>query len=279
MAKSEFERLNLGPQKVPSLQDRRKQNLKVAARSCSIAKQTIRPLREEASKNGVVDFKKVIRDRMFFAPHSISFVRPLATSLFGTRVGENLDKLQKMINGKEILVMGGGKSLSDITSSSDFSPKRLVNVDPFLNLEDLDKRTLGKDYYKSLPFNPTKKNFQADLKTDGYDTFDEIWATFSVPYYSRTRVEVETLFENGYRLLSPDGTFRVFPLGFIVEKMDREKIKERLAGLQAGLASALDVLAVKNDVKLSTMRDYAYSDVGNFSALIIHKTAKTPGFE
>lgn len=171
---------------------------------------------------------------------------PLAMNLLGINP-EDLTALQEAVEGKKILAIGGGESLDDMTSMRSFSPTTFLNVDPYLKKESL-RRKLAP-YYQSLPFDPTKKDFVHDLQTSGYGTFDEIWATYSLPQYCEDPEEVTQFFENMYEALAPDGTLRIFPLVFYAQRSRSSPL------LIAGLSAALNKLAKESDVELSVRRD------------------------
>ena len=229
------------------MEQRKKANHAVADECVDLAMRKIKVLKAKS-----IDFEEYPRARtLYAAPDYLKekFAAPLAIPLLGIDPEKNFGALREVIDGKRILLVGGGRSLGDVTSSRLFAPKALVNVDPFLPQESIE-RTSAKDYYKSMPLHidPTKRDFITEMHSQGCEIFDEIWVTFSIPHYCKTAEEIEVFFKNMYEMLAPGGYIRIYPMGFFTENLTEEEVSERAYELEPGLLSALDRLAEKDDI-------------------------------
>lgn len=208
------------------------------------------------------NFLNTIRHRGLFTPVTSpqgKEIRPLAFNLFGIDPHDT-DKLKGVVNGKRILAVGGGRSLSDLTTSQDFKPTTVLNVDPYLLYETASRNTEG--YYRSALLDPTTKEFLGGLRTEKYDQFDEIWSTYSIPQYCKNPEEIVTFFQNMYETLAPGGHLRIFPIVFYIERGRMQPL------LITGLNRALSELARKPDIELSVMVDPKDDLLGT---LVVHK--------
>ncbi|MBI5457417.1 hypothetical protein HY971_01700 [Candidatus Kaiserbacteria bacterium] len=197
----------------------------------------------------------------------------LAEVLFGLRPEKNIGALQATINGKRILVVGGGASMDDLLSDNRFAPALLLNVDPFLVEEKPARGAAG--YYRSLPLDAASADFLQALQAGGHDTFDEIWATWSVPHYCKTPDEVARYFANMFKALEPGGTLRICPVTFVVDPMPPIVRTAVVAELASALSASLRTLAQMPNVEMSR-HDNTLPDgriLPELSTLIIHKTA------
>jgi hypothetical protein len=253
------------------LEKRREENLRVAHDAVSLAMTNI--LISDAEGN---DFSSTVTNRgLFTGVWSQGKVRePLALRLFGVDPDENFEALHEFIDNKKILLVGGGASVQDLTSSDDFTPNLLLNVDPYT--PDVERESTP--YYRHLPLDPTSEDFLNDLRIAGYGKFDEIWATYSVPPHCKDAGQIERLFGNLYEILGPDGNIRDYPLAFFMQGLEgldylgSRTREECLAPLQTGLLTALNTLANKDDIALSVRhsspRDFLIKDP---VTLLIHK--------
>lgn len=256
------------------MEQRKKANHSVADECVDLAMRKIRVLDKES---GVIDFEEYPRARTLYAPVDYlkeKFAAPLAIPLLGIDPEKNFGALRKVIDGKRILLVGGGRSLGDVTSSRLFAPKALINVDPLLPYENVGRNSA--DYYKSFPLDPAKQDFVNEIRREGYGTFDEIWATFSIPNYCKTAEEIEVFFENIYEMLAPGGYIRIYPVGFYTEKMTEGELAERADELGRGLLSALGKLAEKDDIEMSAQNNSSRSSRRYSLTLLIHKLANQP---
>jgi hypothetical protein len=69
-----------------------------------------------------------------------------------------------------------------------------VNIDPFVDAENIDKNT--KNIYRSVNTKADDPLLESILQKDGLEKADEIWASFSVPFYNKTPKEIQNLFTN-----------------------------------------------------------------------------------
>lgn len=137
-------------------------------------------------------------------------------SLFGINeikekeIKDDLIKLR--IENKNILLLGGGNSVLDILIHEDtfVSPKSVTNVDPYIH-EELIQKNLKK-IYQSVTMKAEDVNLPEELEKQSIPKSDEIWATFSVPFYLEKVEEIENLFKNIDKLLAPGGTARIWTL-------------------------------------------------------------------
>ncbi len=197
----------------------------------------------------------------------------LVEVLFGLRPEKNIEVLREAINNKRILVVGGGTSMDDLLADSRFAPALLLNVDPFLDKEKPARGAAG--YYRSLPLDAASPDFLQGLRAEGHGTFDEIWATWSIPHYCKTPDEVAQSFANMFKALAPGGALRICPITFVVDKMPPVLRPAVVAQLVSALSASLTALAQLPNVEMSR-HDNALPDgrvLPELSTLIIHKTA------
>lgn len=196
-------------------------------------------------------FDDTVRDRGFLTEvYSHGEKREaLAEVLFGLRPEKNIETLQAAINGKYILVVGGGTSMDDLLSDGRFSPALLLNVDPFLYEEKPARGATG--YYRSLPLDAASPDFLQGLQAEGHDTFDEIWASWSVPHYCKTPDQVMQYFANMFKALKPGGSLRIYPITFVLDPMPAILRDAVAAQLVTALSASLRTLAQMPNVEMS----------------------------
>src|SRR3989344_691145 len=257
------------------LEKRREENLKAAREAVSAAMANI--LISDVDGN---DFSSTVTNRGLFTPvHSQGRIRePIAPRLFGINLDKSLKGLHKFIDNKKILLVGGGASVQDLTSSPKFTPAVLLNVDPYTP----DVARERKSYYRRLPLDPTSENFLNELRAAGHGKFNEIWASYSLPPHCKGAEEIEQLFGNLYDALEPNGNIRDYPLAFFVQGLEGldyqppEKRQERLAPLRTGLSAALNTLANKDDIAMSILHTNPPDmSIKNPATLLIHKLGTT----
>lgn len=257
--------------KKSALEKRKEENLGVAHDAVSAAMANI--LVSDAEGN---DFSSTVTNRgLFTGVRSQGRIRePLALRLFGVDPDKNFKALRRFINNKKILLVGGGASMQDLTSSEELTPALLVNVDPFTP----DVKRKSASYYRHLPLDATSEHFLNDLRAAGYGKFDEIWASYSIPPHCKDAEQITRLFGNLYDALESNGNIRDYPLAFFVQRLEGldyqepQKRVETLAPLQAGLSAALTMLANKDNIALS-VRHSSPQDflIKNPATLLIHK--------
>ena len=95
----------------------------------------------------------------------------------------------------------------------EIKPSVVVNVDPFIKHEPVGKSDIVP--YVSIPESAADPEAVSQgLREFGIREhgFDEIWASYSVPYYLETPEEVAGMFEVITQNLAEGGIARIFPL-------------------------------------------------------------------
>jgi hypothetical protein len=119
-------------------------------------------------------------------------------------------------DGKRILLIGGGSSpiLTDLLNLG-FWPKSVTNVDPYA-LPQNDSRQMLK-----------RENFLTHKIA--YDSYDEIWALFSLPFWLDDVRETNTLLSKSLLGLAPNGNLRIYPVPLEGQGDDCLKIMKKFA--------------------------------------------------
>lgn len=175
-------------------------------------------------------FNKTNQERAFFPTKFKKDSFPYSLSLFEvTNINSSEAKqyLKRKLDNKKICLLGGGKSMQDLIESDLVKPEIIVNVDPFLDKEEISKNI--KNNYRSLEMRANDPDLADILKKEGLDTFDEIWASYSVPFYNTTKEQIDNLFNNIDKILSEGGNCRITPLNTQNEECVAEinrKLKE-----------------------------------------------------
>ncbi len=190
------------PEQMPAIELQQElRNLKSAIRPM------VNPIEEEITDRDQY-FKATITDRDFSKEHE-NKAYPIMRNLFDMRVLNEDHKqvlLKELIHEKNIILLGGGDSINDLIRESELKPASVVNIDPFLNSEDVDKNS--RKNYRSI----VTRAEDVDLGKKNIQKAHEIWATWSVPLYLENAKDIEQLFNNIDELLLPGGIFRVYPL-------------------------------------------------------------------
>jgi hypothetical protein len=102
-------------------------------------------------------------------------------------------------NGKRILLIGGGNSpiLTNLLELG-FWPKSVTNVDPFALPQNDSRQLLKRENF--LTYNIS------------YDSYDEIWALFSLPFWLDDVRQTDTLLSKALLGLAPNGNLRIYPV-------------------------------------------------------------------
>jgi hypothetical protein len=156
-------------------------------------------------------FNKTIRNRSF---HRKSYGRISMYDIFGVPDTYKFDKVgplfERRINDKTIIVLGGGNSMNDFLSTKKFHPKKIVNVDPYIKKEKINKNKRG--IYESFSLGAESEFLVSELENSSIQKVDEIWASYSVPFYLETAEAIHSMFKNMDALLSEGGVLRITPL-------------------------------------------------------------------
>jgi hypothetical protein len=157
-------------------------------------------------------FNNTNQERSFFPTNFKKDNVSYADSLFQVSVitEESKEYLKKKLNNKKICLLGGGKSVQDLSKSDFIKPKEIINIDPFVDEESIDRNI--NNNYKSFNLRADDENLLEKLKDEKIEQFDEIWASFSVPFYNTKKEEIDNLFKNIDSLLAENGNCRIVPL-------------------------------------------------------------------
>lgn len=156
-------------------------------------------------------FRKTVSDRPLYGK---IYGRRSINDIFAIPYPHESEKVKSIfeqrINGKNILVLGGGNSMMDLLTSKKYTPKAVINVDPYLQKESLKKNSRG--FYQSVPLKAESDELVRELKERSIEKVDEIWASYSVPFYLETKEAIRSLFKNVHQLLAKNGVLRIYPL-------------------------------------------------------------------
>lgn len=135
-----------------------------------------------------------------------------ASSLFGVNFisDESIKYLKQKLDNKRICLLGGGKSIGDLLTDEKFNVKSITNIDAFLD-QDLIERN-KKRKYRSINLDASDPILIEKLENEESPLYDEIWASYSVPFYSITKMDIDNLFTNIDKLLDKKGNCRITPL-------------------------------------------------------------------
>jgi hypothetical protein len=102
-------------------------------------------------------------------------------------------------NNKRILLIGGGSSpiLTDLLELG-FWPKSVTNVDPYALPQNDSRQMLRKENFLKHKIS--------------YDSYDEIWALFSLPFWLDNVKQTDILLAKSLLGLAPNGNLRIYPV-------------------------------------------------------------------
>jgi hypothetical protein len=130
--------------------------------------------------------------------------------LIGQQIAGAQQYIKSKVNGKKIALFGGGSSVIDLVyNNKDFHPANIIKIDP--HVIRADGFTSTPNPYVRIEMSAGDPDLQESMKKLEAPQVDEIWATFSVPYYCSNAEEIARVFENAKKLLAPGGTLRIFP--------------------------------------------------------------------
>lgn len=160
----------------------------------------------------MVSCENLNTERSFFGT-SKNMDTPYVQSLF--LIGGSYEAVKEYvyykINGKKVSLLGGGNSIADLLSDENIHPSVVINIDPYITSEKSDKE---KSYpYVSLPIKAEDSGAVISaMQERQIDGFDEVWASYSVPYYLENPDEIKNLFTTIKSMLLEGGTARIVPL-------------------------------------------------------------------
>ncbi len=164
-------------------------------------------------EEGRISFGHTNTERPFSGKTTKTDNIPYSHSLFGVGVDshEAIEYLKGLVKNKVVYLLGGGNSVQDILHSEDLAPKQVVNIDPFIEVEPMSK---GKNNnYISIGTNAEDPvSVRNELKKHQIEQADEIWASYSVPYYLSTPEEIAGLFDTIKQSLAENGIARITPI-------------------------------------------------------------------
>ncbi|MDD3284672.1 MAG: hypothetical protein PHZ07_03705 [Patescibacteria group bacterium] len=176
-------------------------------------------------------------------------------------VQEQKEYIQSCVNGKNIYLLGGGYSCQDLLSSTDFKPKSITNIDPFVDEEKISEIIKNsKVQYNLLKIDASSENLVEELKNRGIGKADEIWASFSVPMYLDDENQIKLLFDNISLLLNKNGKCRIYPIQ--LAKTNGSDFESRVSAIKESLQKIVDTK--KFNINIFKM-------AGTFLELVIKK--------
>lgn len=152
--------------------------------------------------------------------------------------------LSSLLKDKNVLLVGGGRSCEDL-ADEEFGIKSLINIDPFLS-PDGESRLSDLQIYRHFDYFSQDNNLVKKL--DG--KFDEIWAHYSVPMYSKTPEDMRASFDNMVSLLSVGGTIRIYPLLVGYDYSLEESGRRMSNSMFDALAEIVKGLDLREDVNI-----------------------------
>jgi hypothetical protein len=157
-------------------------------------------------------FSETNQGRSFFPSHYKKDGIYYSGSLFNVHSNspEAREYLKKKLDGKVVYLLGGGKSANDLLQDTQINPKQIVNIDPFISEEDIERNKKG--LYKSISERADSKNLMEEIDSKKIELADEIWASYSVPFYNESAEEIDNLFSNIKGLLKEGGNCRITPI-------------------------------------------------------------------
>ncbi len=187
-------------------------------------------------------YDKTTRNRMLFEKRpgkSTKRETYWSTLVFTFNTVETRALAKKMLDGKSLLLLGGGRArLGEEMSQHNIAPEKILNADPFV--EDVQS---GAD--PVVPVSSADADLPTRLREQGMLQADEIWAEFSVPAYLDKPEEITGMFQNIDAALVEGGTARVWPLA--VKRGSDAEVEARKVALQGVLRS----LAERGDYELT----------------------------
>jgi|GEM_PF-2305906 len=189
---------------------------------------------------GMTSYAHTNQERVFRGKANKADNTPYAHSLF--RLGFESDEadayLARRLAGKRIVLLGGGHSLDDLLHAPDIHPAEIVNVDPFITEEKIDRN--DDTPYRSVPFRAEDPRLVEELRAEGVAEADEVWSSYSVPYYLDSAEDIAGLFGNVRGLLAENGSARITPLKIQSVEGGEDQFAAASAELLAEVRSLLD---------------------------------------
>lgn len=176
-----------------------------------------------------------------------------------TNTEEGREYIHHKIDNKNIFLFGGGDSIKDLLKSDNFKPKKVINFDPFIKQESVDKNPNG--IYQSQMISASDKRVREMVDRNEVPKADEVWATYSVPFYLDSSEETKELITNMSSVLSEGGNARISPIAIQPTSKEGESFETRRLTLINSIKNLLD----SPDYNVSIFND----------TIKIHKIKKT----
>lgn len=152
--------------------------------------------------------------------------------------GEGKDYLHSLIDDKTIFLFGGGDSIKDLLTSEELKPKKVINFDPFVKSETIDKNP--NKIYESIMLSASDKGIREQVENNTLPKADEVWATYSVPFYSESSSDISDLITNMSQVLNEGGNARLFPIAVQSIEREGENFETRKKALVESVKKLLD---------------------------------------
>lgn len=187
-----------------------------------------------ANTNQTREFFRKGRTRDAYSYSSMMFGLP--DSFIDTIEGK--EYLHHKIDDKTIFLFGGGDSIKDLLKSEEFKPRRVINFDPFVKEESIDKNP--NNIYESQTISASDKKIREMVDNNEISRADEVWATYSVPFYLDKSEEIKELLINMTSVLNEGGNARISPIDVQSREKDGENLETRKMALIDSIKSLLD---------------------------------------
>ena len=151
---------------------------------------------------------------------------------------EGKEYLHNEIDDKIIFLFGGGDSIKDLLKSEEFKPKKVINFDPFIKEEAFDKNPNG--IYESQMISASDKKIREMTEQNEIPKADEVWATYSVPFYLDSSEDIKELISNMSQVLNEGGNARICPISVQSTEKDGENFETRKQALIESVKSLID---------------------------------------
>lgn len=187
-----------------------------------------------ANTNQTREFFHHGRSRDAYSYSSMMFGLP--DSFINTIEGK--EYLHHKIDDKTIFLFGGGDSIKDLLKSEEFKPRRVINFDPFVKEESIDKNP--NNIYESQTISASDKKIREMVDSNKISRADEVWATYSVPFYLDKSEEIKELLINMASVLNEGGNARISPIDVQSREKDGESLETRKRALIDSIKNLLD---------------------------------------
>lgn len=183
------------------------------------------------------------QERDFFSYGSKYDAYSYSSMMFGLpenfiQTEEGKEYLHNQLDDKIIFLFGGGDSIKDLLKSEEFKPKKVINFDPYLKEESFDKNPNG--IYESQAVSASDKKIREMTDKNEIPKADEVWATYSVPFYLDSSEDIRELILNMSQVLNEDGNARIYPLSLQSTEKDGESFETRKQSLITSIKELID---------------------------------------